>query len=95
MLGLFVVTAFVAGAALRDFEQRSDMLFFTKPVSEELSCIRVRFGLVFGFDALNGDNGHGAPNTSLSGTNGGAGSEYPKTTTETASLQPWMRSNLL
>ncbi len=34
LLGLFVTTAFIAGAALRDFERRSDMLFFTKPVSK-------------------------------------------------------------
>ena len=34
LLGLFVTTAFIAGAALRDFERRCDMLFFTKPVSK-------------------------------------------------------------
>ncbi|MEM7587414.1 MAG: hypothetical protein AAF560_28760, partial [Acidobacteriota bacterium] len=32
LLGLFAITAFVANAALRDFDRRSDMLFFTKPL---------------------------------------------------------------
>lgn len=34
LLGLFVITAFVASSALRDSERHSDMLFFTKPVSK-------------------------------------------------------------
>jgi ABC-type transport system involved in multi-copper enzyme maturation permease subunit len=34
LLGLFVVTAFVASSALRDFEQDTHMLFFTRPVSK-------------------------------------------------------------
>ena len=33
LLGLFAVTAFVASSALRDFDTRSDALFFTKPIS--------------------------------------------------------------
>lgn len=32
IIGLFVITAFVASAVLRDFEQGTHMLFFTKPV---------------------------------------------------------------
>lgn len=32
ILGLFVITAFVSSSALRDFEQGTHMLFFTKPV---------------------------------------------------------------
>ena len=32
LLGLFVMTAFVASSALRDFQRRSEMLFFTKPL---------------------------------------------------------------
>ncbi len=34
LLGLFVITAFVANSALRDFDQRSDMFFFTKPLTK-------------------------------------------------------------
>ncbi|MHC4946087.1 MAG: ABC transporter permease, partial [Planctomycetota bacterium] len=34
LLGLFVVTAFMASSALRDFEQETHMLFFTRPVSK-------------------------------------------------------------
>lgn len=34
LLGLFVITAFVASAGLRDFERRSEMLFFTKPLGK-------------------------------------------------------------
>jgi len=33
ILGLFVVTAFVAGAALRDFEHDCHMLFFSRPIT--------------------------------------------------------------
>lgn len=33
LLGLFVITAFIANAALRDFESRSDSLLFTKPLT--------------------------------------------------------------
>ena len=32
LLALFAITAFVASAALRDFERHSEMLFFTKPI---------------------------------------------------------------
>ncbi len=34
LLGLFAVAAFVASAGLRDFERRSEMLFFTKPLGK-------------------------------------------------------------
>ena len=32
LLGLFVISPFVASAALRDFEHRCDMFFFTRPI---------------------------------------------------------------
>lgn len=34
LLGLFVVTAFVASSALRDFQRGTHMLFFTKPIKK-------------------------------------------------------------
>ncbi|MBU0755117.1 MAG: hypothetical protein KJ645_08240, partial [Planctomycetes bacterium] len=34
LLGLFVITAFVASSALRDFEQNTHMLFFSRPVKK-------------------------------------------------------------
>ena len=34
LLGLFVITAFVANSALRDFERGTHMLFFTKPIKK-------------------------------------------------------------
>lgn len=34
LLSLFMITAFIANAALRDFEYRSDVLIFTKPLSK-------------------------------------------------------------
>ncbi len=34
LLSLFMITAFISNAALRDFEYRSDILIFTKPLSK-------------------------------------------------------------
>ena len=34
LISLFMITAFIANAALRDFEHNSHMLFFTKPISK-------------------------------------------------------------
>ncbi|MCP4546332.1 MAG: hypothetical protein GY835_07695 [bacterium] len=42
IMGLFVITAFVASAALRDFDRGTHMLFFTKPV-KKLDYLMGRF----------------------------------------------------
>ncbi|MFH2002084.1 MAG: ABC transporter permease subunit, partial [Planctomycetota bacterium] len=34
LVGLFVITAYVAGSVLRDFEQNTHMLFFSRPVKK-------------------------------------------------------------
>ena len=51
LLGLFVVTAFVASAALRDFERRSDALFLTKPIGK-LDYLAGRFAGSMGVSLL-------------------------------------------
>ncbi len=55
ILALFITTAFVGGAALRDFEYKAHELFFSRPVSKQNYLLgRFLAGLVISFIAFLG-----------------------------------------